>query len=73
MPVVPIALLTDAWGNGKWFKDLGPIDPQKPVRIAFGKPITIEGRGNQQHQQIIDYIQTKLSEWRSVPSQPVAM
>ena len=73
VPVVPIALLTDAWGNGKWFKDLGPIDPQKPVRISFGPPIAITGRGNEQHQQIIDYIQTKLSDWRGVASQPVAM
>ena len=31
VPVIPIALRTDAWGNGKWFKDLGPIDPNKTV------------------------------------------
>jgi 1-acyl-sn-glycerol-3-phosphate acyltransferase len=63
VPVVPIALLTDAWGNGKWFKDLGSIDPQKPVRIAFGQPITIAGRGSQQHQQVIDFIEAKLRRW----------
>lgn len=63
VPVVPIALMTDAWGNGKRFKDLGPIDPGKPVHIAFGQPIEIQGRGEEQHQRIIDFIQAKLAHW----------
>lgn len=63
VPVVPIALKTDAWGNGKRFKDLGPIDPSKMVHIAFGPPIAIRGRGHEQHQEIIKFIETKLSEW----------
>ncbi len=64
VPVVPIALMTDAWGNGKWFKDLGRIDPKKRVHIAFGEPIVIQGRGAQQHQEIINYIAAKLDHWR---------
>ena len=65
VPVVPIALLTDAWGNGKRFKDFGSIDPSKTVRFAFGESIAIEGRGNQQQQEIIKYIEAKLDAWRS--------
>ncbi len=63
VPVVPIALKTDAWGNGKWFKDLGPIDPQKMVHIAFGPPIVIHGRGIEEHQEIINFINAKLKDW----------
>ena len=63
VPVVPIALKTDAWGNGKWFKDLGPIDPEKTVYIAFGEPIVVQGRGDQQHRQIINFIESSLSHW----------
>jgi 1-acyl-sn-glycerol-3-phosphate acyltransferase len=63
VPVIPAALVTDAWGTGSWLKDVGPIDPSKKVRIAFGQPITIEGRGAEQHQQVIEYIQGKLTEW----------
>ena len=63
VPLVPIALKTDAWGNGKWFDYFGPIDPNKIVHIAFGEPNVIEGRGAQQHQKIIDYISAKLSHW----------
>jgi 1-acyl-sn-glycerol-3-phosphate acyltransferase len=66
VPVIPTALVTDAWGNGSWLKDIGPIDPSKTVRIAFGQPITIEGRGVEQHQQVIDFIQSKLSDWNRV-------
>lgn len=61
--IIPVALKTDFWGNGKMIKDLGKIDRKKTVHFAFGKPITIEGNGKQQHQQIIDFIQTKLSKW----------
>jgi 1-acyl-sn-glycerol-3-phosphate acyltransferase len=63
VPVVPIALKTDAWGNGKWLTYLGPIDPNKVVHIAFGEPIMIDGRGAQQHQEIINYIAAKLGHW----------
>ena len=64
VPVVPIALLTDTWSNGKWIKDLGPIDPKKKVYFDFGEPLEIQGRGAAEHQKIIEFIETKLSEWR---------
>ena len=63
VPVVPLALLTDAWGNGKYFKDFGRIDASRVVRFAFGKPIPVEGRGADQHQAVLDYITGKLQEW----------
>ncbi len=63
VPVVPIALKTDAWGNGKWIKDLGPIDPRLTVRIAFGEPLTIQDRGSQAHQRVIEFIESNLSHW----------
>ncbi len=66
VPVVPIALATDAWGNGKRLKDFGRIDPKKSVRIAFGKAIEISDRGSDEHQQVIAFIQSKLSQWGRV-------
>jgi len=62
-PVVPIALRTDAWKNGKWLKDLGPIDPKRKVYFCFGEPLSIQGNGKKQHQEIIDFISTKLNFW----------
>jgi len=63
VPVVPIALKTDAWGNGTYLKDFGRIDPAKTVHFAFGKPLTITDRGNEEHRQIVDFITEKLKEW----------
>lgn len=64
VPIVPIALKTDAWGTGTLLKDYGKIAPGKQVHFEFGKPLKIKDRGTEEHQQIIDFIQTKLAEWR---------
>ena len=72
-PIVPFALDTGAWGIGKWISDMGPIDPSRRVRIAFGKPIEVQGRGTEEHEAIIRYVSEKLAEWgddRLANSQP---
>jgi len=35
----------------------------KKVHFEFGKPMTITGRGDAEHQQIIDFISGRLKEW----------
>jgi 1-acyl-sn-glycerol-3-phosphate acyltransferase len=64
VPVVPIALKTDAWGVGKWMKDFGKIDPAKTVRIAFGNPLDVGGNDKAAHQAVIDFITKKLDAWK---------
>ena len=61
--VVPLALLTDAWTNGKIVKEFGPLDPSKKVHFAFGEPFKVETNGAKENQTVIDFIQTKLREW----------
>ena len=63
VPVVPIALKTDAWGNGSVLKDYGRIDPSKKVYFAFGKPLQIKDRGTEEQQEIVAFIAGKLKEW----------
>jgi len=63
VPVVPIALKTDAWGVGKWIKDLGKIDPTRTVRIAFGNPLDVSGNDKAAHQAVIDFITKNLDAW----------
>ena len=63
VPVVPIALKTDAWGNGKYLKDLGRMDPSVPVHFAFGKPLWIKDRGTEEHNKVLEFISSKLKEW----------
>ncbi len=63
-PVVPVAVKTDAWENGRLIRDLGPIIPEKPVKVAFGKPLSIEGKGATEHKAVIDFIASRLEEWK---------
>jgi len=63
VPVVPVALKTDAWEKGRLVKDFGPIRPDRLVRICFGAPLEISGSGREEHEQIIRFIRGKLEEW----------
>ncbi len=63
VPIVPLALMTDAWGLGKPFSDFGPIDSTRKVRFAFGPPMTVEGRGGTEQAALVQFIQAKLDLW----------
>jgi 1-acyl-sn-glycerol-3-phosphate acyltransferase len=62
--VVPIAIKTDFWGNGKLIKELGPLDCNKPIYFKFGDPISITGNGKEENQKIIEFIKASLEEWK---------
>ncbi len=66
VPIVPLALKTDAWGNGRHLKDFGRIDPAKRVYFSFGEPMWVRRRGADEHRAIIRYIDTHLEKWRAV-------
>jgi 1-acyl-sn-glycerol-3-phosphate acyltransferase len=66
VPVVPIALKSDAWGNGKYLKDYGRISPWKRVYFAFGKPMVIKDRGVEEHEEMVEFISARLREWDEV-------
>jgi 1-acyl-sn-glycerol-3-phosphate acyltransferase len=63
--VVPFALKTDFWGQGKGkiFRDLGKLDSSKPIYIKFGEPFFVTGSGKEENQRIIDFITASLEEW----------
>lgn len=65
VPVIPLALKTDAWGNGRYLKDFGKIDPSKSVHLAFGEPLRIKDRGAEEHDRIIEFITSSLSAWKT--------
>ncbi|HMN29781.1 MAG TPA: lysophospholipid acyltransferase family protein [Caldilineaceae bacterium] len=70
VPVIPLALQTDAWGIGRLVKELGRIDPQKTVRMAFGPPLAITNRGAEEHAQIVEFIQRHLQDWQQPSLRP---
>ena len=65
VPVIPLALLTDAWKEGPLLSDIGRIDPSKLVHFAFGEPIWIQGRGTDAHQKVIQFIHQNLMKWQN--------
>jgi len=64
VPVLPVALKTDAWGIGKIVSDFGRIDPTRTVRISFGKPLDVQGRGAEEQKAIVEFIGEKLKSWQ---------
>ncbi len=61
--VVPFALKTDFWGKGKLISEIGPLDHTKEIHFRFGEPFSVTGRGREDNQMIIDFIQDALREW----------
>jgi 1-acyl-sn-glycerol-3-phosphate acyltransferase len=62
--VVPVAIKTDFWGNGKLIKELGPLDCKKPIHFRFGEPFSITGNGKEENQRIIEFIKSSLEDWK---------
>jgi 1-acyl-sn-glycerol-3-phosphate acyltransferase len=62
--IVPVAIRTDFWGNGKWVKELGSIHSKNPIYIKFGEPFSVTGNGKEENQYIIGFIQSSLEEWK---------
>jgi 1-acyl-sn-glycerol-3-phosphate acyltransferase len=68
VPIVPMALRTDAWDNGRILKDFGRIHPSRRVHFEFGEPMEVQGRGAEEHEAISDFIRARLQEWSSADS-----
>lgn len=65
VPILPLALKTDAWAVGTLFKDYGPIHPERPVHFAFGDPLYIRGAGKNEHEEVMEFIHWKLAGWKT--------
>lgn len=63
--VVPVAIKTDFWGNGRLIKEIGKLDHTKLIHMNFGEPFMIKGPGKEENQFMISFIQKHLEEWNS--------
>lgn len=64
VPIVPVALKTDTWGQGAKIKELGKIRPDLPARFEFAAPMSVEDNGKKEHAEICNFISQRLAEWR---------
>jgi 1-acyl-sn-glycerol-3-phosphate acyltransferase len=62
-PIIPLALRTDFWSNGRFIKDVGKIRPERTVHFRFGAPFTVDGNGKDEHNRIVAFIESALAEW----------
>ena len=63
VPVVPIAIKTDAWAMGRFLKDFGPVDTTKDVHFRFGPSLKVTGNGKKEHDEVCTFISAALQEW----------
>ena len=63
VPLIPIALKTDAWTAGKHIKEIGPIKAGLPIHFRFGAPKHVEGNSKDLHHAICNFILSALAEW----------
>ncbi len=68
VPLIPLALKTDAWGVGRLVSDFGKVDRSKKVYFAFGTPLRVKDRGTEEHREVVAFITGKLREWGSKAS-----
>ena len=65
VPLVPLALRSDAWGTGKLIRDIGPFRPNLPVHFAFGNAMEVKGNGRAEHDAAVEFIGQNLNRWFS--------
>lgn len=63
VPIIPIALKTDTWTNGKWAKDFGRFDLSKTSHFTFGESLMVEGKGSEEHEAVNNFIADTLEGW----------
>ncbi len=63
VPLIPVALRTDFLELGKIILDLGPIHPERPLCFEFGPPIPPEVEARAKHQQVLEFIRSRLQKW----------
>jgi len=68
VPLIPLALKTDFWGNGFPFKPLGRLHPRRTIHMAFGSPIDSTLQAGQMHENTLFHISNHLSGWGLPPS-----
>ncbi len=61
--IVPLALKTDCCQNGKILQYFGKIDLDKSAHFAFGEPIMVKGKGDEEQAAVNEFIDEKLKDW----------
>jgi len=61
--VLPVALKTDFWSNGRILKGFGPLKRKRRIHIAFGEAMDVEKKEKETHQKVVDFIASHFRLW----------
>ncbi len=62
-PIIPLALKTDAWAQGKLIKDFGAVHPDRTIHFSFGQAVYVHDQGKAEHSQICAFIEESIKKW----------
>ena len=64
--VIPVAIKTDYWQNGRLISEFGPFDrDNNQIYIEFGRAMEVEGSGKVTHTKIVEFIIGRLKSWNA--------
>lgn len=62
--ILPVALKTDFWSNGRFLKGFGPLKRKRKIHIEFGEATDVEKREKETHRKIVEFIGARYAAWR---------
>ncbi len=63
VPVVPFAIKTDFWENGKILKDLGSLSRDRRIHMRFGPALAPGGDARKTQETLLNFVLKNLKEW----------
>ncbi|TGL58359.1 lysophospholipid acyltransferase family protein [Leptospira sarikeiensis] len=63
VPVVPFAIKTDFWQNGKVWKDLGSLYRDRKIHMKFGPLINPKEDPRKAQETLLNYVVSNLKNW----------
>lgn len=63
VPVLPVALKTDYWGNSPLFRGFGPVRRDRPVMMEFAPALSVEAGSRAAHEAVLNFIEGRLRAW----------
>ncbi|MBQ7607188.1 MAG: 1-acyl-sn-glycerol-3-phosphate acyltransferase [Desulfovibrionaceae bacterium] len=64
VPLLPLALKTDAWAAGSVIKEIAQFRPERPIHFRFAEAMMVTGNSKAIHESLITFIMNSLSEWK---------
>ncbi|PJZ70511.1 1-acyl-sn-glycerol-3-phosphate acyltransferase [Leptospira perolatii] len=64
VPVVPMALRTDFWENGKIFKDIASLHRKNEIHMKFGTPLPPEMDARKKQETLLEFVLANLKAWK---------